>query len=408
MKILIVRLSSIGDCVMTSPVVAALRDRYPSARLSWVVQPKSVDVVRGLPLLDETILWDDRLGPRALLSALSYVRRQKFDVALDLHGLDKAALFMRLSNAPQRLSGTTARHLSRHFATSLALETRTEHARDFFFGRLAPLHIAADANQRFFPVLPVTPEHHAFADEFLRLAHYEAGTRLIGLNLGASQEPNRWAPERFALLALQLLQEDANTRVLIFGAPADAPLFDEFASAFERLPGAQDSRVRRRLISSVGRTRLLQMAALSARVHAFVTADTGPMHLAAAMGAPVLALFGPARVGRTGPIQNPAGAKIRVLDAQNITGSWPAPMDAHTVEAVLQAAREMAVHNLHSPRAFISVSPPANSHGGPHVSPNGVLNNSNNADNGAAPPQNGTSANAANHSINHSTVAGTR
>ena len=343
MKILIIRLSSIGDCVMASPVVAALREAHPGAHLTWAVQSKSAAVVRGLPGLDEVLEWNsgDKNG---MLRALYQTRRARFDVALDLQGLDKSALFLLASRAKTRITGASARALPRRFATKIVPEERKIHARDFYFGRAAALGLAPDVKARFFPVLPLQNAHHEAATRILRENRCEASERLIGLNLGASIAANRWAPQNFARLAHALLQDGAPTRVALLGAPADAPLWEEFEAAFATL--ARSVELRPRLLPLVGKTGLLELAALSRHFAAFVTADTGPMHLAAAMGAPVLALFGPARLWRTAPIQNPNGAPIRVLDASQITGSWPAPMSAHTVEAVLEATREMAAQNM--------------------------------------------------------------
>lgn len=335
MKILIIRLSSIGDCVLASPVLEALRERYPDAHLAWAVQAKSVAAVRGLPGLSEELLWDEKPSKgRSLWRALMHARRTRFDVALDLQGLDKAAIFSLASGAKRRISGDSARSLPRRIATEIVQGEAKLHARDFFLGRAAPLDIAPDAAQRFFPRLPLKPEHWEFARRFLQ-EHNCNSERVIGLNLGASIPANRWPIERFAELTRALLQDDSRARVIAFGSPADWPLWEQFESQ------ARDDAHFSRVICAVGKTGLMQLAALTARCQAFVTADTGPMHIAAAMGAPVLALFGPARVWRTAPVQNPDGAPLQVLDAAKITGSWPAPMESHTVEAVLDATRAM-------------------------------------------------------------------
>src|SRR5688500_10597911 len=109
MKILIVRLSSIGDCVLASVVAQALRERYPEAHLTWVVQSKALSVVQGLPFLDEVLEWNERQGRwRSLVPALRRVRQAGFDVVLDLQGLHKAGLFILASGAPRRVTGSTS------------------------------------------------------------------------------------------------------------------------------------------------------------------------------------------------------------------------------------------------------------------------------------------------------------
>jgi len=339
MKILIIRLSSIGDCVLASPVVEALRERYPATHISWLVQPKSLTVVSGLPGLSDTLVWDDRQHPTAsLLTALGRVWRAHFDVVLDLQGTRKVGLFMlaaRLSGTPRRISGTSSKPLALWCSNERAPESERLHARFFYLRRAAQLDIAPDAPERFYPRVPVCEEHRQFARDFLAAADFHPEHRLIGFNLGASRPQNRWPCERFARLAHALLADDDEARIITFGAAADAPLMHAFEAAFEaQLPVRGASEWRERVLSGVGRLNLLQLAAVTERCSAFVTADTGPMHIAAAVGAPVLALFGPADSRLTGPVHQPGRAPIRVLAAREVTGSWPAPMEALEVDAV--------------------------------------------------------------------------
>lgn len=335
MKILIIRLSSIGDCVLSSPVLEALRDRYPSAQITWAVQSKSVSVVRGLPGLDEVLLWDSQKSHYgSLKEALTRTWRGKFDVVLDLHGLDKAALFSFASRAKRRISGTSARFLAHRTSNEHVDESEFVHARLFYLRRASFLEIAPDATQRYFPRVPVMPEHRSHAANFLAGLGVEKEHRLVILNLGASVQVNRWAPRRFAELALKLVQNDSRVRVVTCGAPADKPMSDEFEAAVNELSGDSAGSARAQIMSSVGQLNLLQLAAMTEYSSAFVTADTGPMHIASAMGAPVIAMFGPANQFHTGPVQKPGTAPITVIDGRDITGDWPAPMTAITVEMV--------------------------------------------------------------------------
>ncbi len=341
MKILIIRLSSIGDCVLASPVVEALRERYPDAHLTWVVQAKSVPVVQGLPGLDEVLLWDNNCRDHGLARALVSAWRGKYDVALDLHGLDKAAIFMLASRAKRRIAGTYGRHLSKFLSNESVDETELKHWRYQYLQRASLLDIAPDALDRYYPRVPVKEEHYQFASDFLLKSGVTPEHHLIGFNLGASVVENRWPVSRFAELASQLLLNDPRIRIITFGAPADQPLEKEFEAAMEGILDKNYNLYRSNIISGAGHLSLLQMAAVTQRCSAFVTADTGPMHIAAAMGAPVIALFGPANQFRSGPVHKPGCAPIRIIDAREITGTWPAPMTAISVESVLQAAQQM-------------------------------------------------------------------
>ena len=350
MKILIIRLSSIGDCVLASPVVEALREAYPSAHLSWAVQAKSVSVVRGLPGLNETLLWEDRRRYSSLAKVLWRTWRTRFDVTLDLQGLDKAGLFSLAGRAQRRVSGDGARKIAHWSSNERVEENEPLHAREFYLRRAAPLGIAADAATRFYPRIPIVSGHRRFADEFLSQAGFLPSHRIIGLNLGAAHAFKRWPAKNFALLANELLNEDANTRVVVFGAPSDAPLLERFELELARCHRQGDasrpgSAWPGRMLIAVGRVDLMQLAAIAEKCSAFVTADTGPMHIVAAVGAPMLALFGPTDIARTGPVHKPGSAPIRVLDARSLFGATQTSMELLTVDIVSREVRELVAEN---------------------------------------------------------------
>lgn len=340
MKILIIRLSSIGDCVLSSPVLEALRERYPEARITWAVQSKSVPVVQGLPGLDEVLLWNNRSREHSLLAALKETWRGKFDVLLDLHGLDKAALFALASRAQRRISGTSARFLANRMSNERVIEDEFMHARLFYLRRASLLDIAPDAATRYYPRIPLTDGHRAGAQKFLQENGITATHRVLGLNLGASETEKQWPPERFAEMSKTLLDEDPDLRTVVFGAPADKWLWKRFSAEFERLTHHQ-SEYSSRVVSAVGGLSLLEVAAVAERSAAFVSADTGPMHIAAAAGAPLLALFGPSDTHLTSPVHKPGNAPVKVLDARDITGAWPASMNVHSVSRVLEEVRAL-------------------------------------------------------------------
>jgi lipopolysaccharide heptosyltransferase II len=339
-KILIIRLSSIGDCVLSSPVLEALRERYPDAHITWAVQAKSAPVVVGLPGLDEVLLWDNKSRVNGLWPALQRTWREKYDVVLDLHGLDKAALFALASRAPRRISGTSARFLANRMSNEKVVEDEFMHARLFYLRRASFLDIAPDAAERFYPRIPLTQEHRASATKFLQENGVMSEHKILGLNLGASETEKQWPPERFAQLSNALMDDDEALRVVVFGAPADKWLWERFHAEFERVSHHDPSR-RAHVVNAVGGLKLLEVAAVAERSAAFVSADTGPMHIAAAVGAPLLALFGPSDTNLTAPVHKPGSAPVRVLDARDIAGSWPASMNLHSVARVLEEVRHL-------------------------------------------------------------------
>jgi ADP-heptose:LPS heptosyltransferase len=220
------------------------------------------------------------------------------------------------------------------------VEDEFMHARLFYLRRASLLDIAPDATERYFPRIPLTDEHRAGARKFLQENGIGADHRVLGLNLGASETEKQWPPERFAQLTQTLFEEDETLRAVVFGAPADKWLWKRFATEFERLTH-HNSEYSSRIVSAVGGLSLLEVGAVAEQSAAFISADTGPMHIAAAAGAPLLALFGPSDTRLTAPVHKPGCAPVRVLDARDITGSWPASMNVHSVSRVLEEVRAL-------------------------------------------------------------------
>jgi lipopolysaccharide heptosyltransferase II len=303
-RILVIRLSAIGDCVLASPVPRALRARFPRAHITWVVEARASEVVAGAPEVDEVLIWHERpTRAHGLVRALREVRARDWDIALDLQGLAKAGLFLAGSGARRRITGSRSKSLARLAATEIVAESHPPpHAVRCYLRRAAALGLGETEDLR--PRVPVTADHRAFAEQFLRERALGRGRPLIGFNIGASKPSKRWPPRRFAAVADQLLPAlDADG--LIFGSPAELPL------ARRLLAG---SRCAERLHLAAGRTSLLQYAALAERCMTVVTADSGPMHLTAAMDVPVVALFGPSQPRHTGPY----GEDHVVVDAVEI------------------------------------------------------------------------------------------
>ncbi len=278
-RILIVKLGALGDVVNSLPLVNRLRAGLPDARLAWLIGPAAARLVAGHPAVDEFLVLDARRA-RAWPGIVRELRRRRFDLALDLQRLAKSGLLARLSGAPRRLGFDRARC--------------KEHSHLFTNLHLAP-------NPR--PGTTVA-QYLEFADRLglperpaeWRLPYVpfeEPGERPVTLVLGATKSANRWPPERWAELARGLV-ERRGARVVLCGGPEDRPLAD-----------AVRSQARVELDDRVGRLDLPRSAGLLAASALVIACDTGPLHIAVALGAPVLALFGAADPARTGPYGRP-------------------------------------------------------------------------------------------------------
>ncbi|MBI4371169.1 MAG: hypothetical protein HY552_02610 [Elusimicrobia bacterium] len=268
-RVLVVRLSSLGDVVLTRPVFAGLRARWPDARLAILVKPAYAPVVQAWPEIDETIVF------RGLRRAFREIGSRRFTHLLDLHATPRSLLLRLLAGVP-----------------NVSVYRKDALARRLFvaFGRRSPA-LARGTAERYLDALaawgvpPAPPEAPARLDALaldplarkLEQAGTRAGDRLVGLHPGAAWATKRWPAERFAALCGRL--SAAGFKPVLVGASGDAALCARIAAA----SGAVDL---------AGRLTLAELAALMGRLALFVANDSGPMHLAAASGVPVVAIFG--------------------------------------------------------------------------------------------------------------------
>jgi lipopolysaccharide heptosyltransferase II len=331
-RVLVVRLGAIGDVTNALVFATALRERDPGVHIGWAVHRLAAPLVQGHPAIDRVHVWDRRGGLGAFRTLVRELRAARYDLAVDLQRILKSALLARSSGA-RRVLGFDR---SRTKEASWLFTTERVPPGDPAAHRVAEyLEVAAALDARPGEVrhdLPVEPEAEAWAEALVG----ELGGAPILINLGASKPANRWPPERFGALA-RGLAEDPGGPVVLAGGPDDRAS-GERASA---MAGAG-------IHDLVGATTLPQLVSLQRRARLFIGCDTGPMHLAAAVGLPVLALFGPADPSRTGPWEPRPGTRHVVLrepppcaPCHRKTCNQPrhACMEDLTVERVLGVAR---------------------------------------------------------------------
>jgi lipopolysaccharide heptosyltransferase II len=305
-RILVLRLERIGDLVMALDAIAAVRATWPAARLDLAVGSWNADLARTLQEVDRVITLDASwlareargLAPGAMVRRALAWRGEAYDLAINLEGDIRSNLLLALSGAPVRVGfdmaggGPLLTHRAAfdpraHTATNtLALVAAAAAA----FG--VPLRLA----ERRWPRLRLPPEAHARADALLAGAGGSGGRPCLGLHTGGGRPIKQWPPRRFGE-AISQLAGAAGAAVVLTGAASDRPLVDEARAAIA--PGVP-------VVDLCGALDLPALAAVLARLDLYVTGDTGPMHLAAAMGTPLVAVFGlsdPARYAPLGPAQ---------------------------------------------------------------------------------------------------------
>jgi len=286
-RILIVRLSAIGDVIHALPVLCALREEYPEAFLGWVVEGQAGGLLRGHAALDELITlprgW--LKSPAAVWQLRRRLRRLRFDVAIDVQGLTKSAVAAWLSGASRRIGfgDEKGRELSRWFYTE-PVRAAAAHVIDCNLELLRPLGIAS-AKPRF--DLPEHAEARQAAERIIEEARLSDGFAMV--TPGAGWPSKLWPPERFAAVAAYLGRGWGLPTLVVWAGE------EELRRARQVVAG---SRSHARLAPP---TSLTELAALARRARLFVGSDTGPVHLAAAVGTPCVGLYGPMPAERNGP-----------------------------------------------------------------------------------------------------------
>jgi lipopolysaccharide heptosyltransferase I len=295
-RILVVKLSAIGDIIHTLPAVAALRRAYPEAWLAWIVERAGASLLRGNPDLDELITVDTRawranwwMGLRHIWYVTRHLRRASFDLCIDFQGLFKSALFAYGSGAPRRLG--FPRQMCREplsvVFTNLhgPIVDSTVHVVDQSVQLLQPLGVTA-TERRF--TIPLTDADEHFAERVWKELGLRSDVPVVVLSPGAAWKTKRWGEVNFARLNDALIRR-FQVRTLLTWGPGEESLVQSVVRSTAYTPAIAPA------------TTLLQLAALLTRSRVFVGGDTGPLHLAAAVGIPTVALFGPSSPMRNGP-----------------------------------------------------------------------------------------------------------
>ncbi len=281
-RILIVRVSAIGDVIHGIPVLCALREAYPSAFLAWVAEGTMGDVLDGHPALDELVRVPRRWwkSPREVWRMRQRLRKMRFDIAIDLQCLTKSAVTAWLSGAPRRIgkSGADGRELSPWFNNEL-VEPGGTHVLEHYLSMLRPLGIESATVQFNLPERAADAED---AEQFLQRSGL-AGRRFAVLNPGAGWPSKIWPADRYGALARHLRDVHGVASVAAWGLESELPLAETIVAT----SGGH--------AQLAPPTTMLQLASLCRRAALFVGSDTGPMHLAVAVGTPAISMHGPSR-----------------------------------------------------------------------------------------------------------------
>ena len=298
-SILVIKLSAIGDVVHSLPFLDVLRKNFPDARIDWLVEADAAPILQGHAAIDRLFVssrkpWQKRLVEtggylpvfREVTRFIRELRGYRYELVVDLQGLFRSALLAGLVRGREKIGLVGAREGGWVFYNHPAIPVDYhQHAVDRY------LQAAGYLNCRITEwdgSIPLTRRDKKNVDELLRLPEIR-DRRIIAFNPMARWKTKLWHAEKFAELA-DMVSERLSCAVIFTGSRSDRPAIQEFSA-----------RMKNRPLNLAGRTTLKELAYLYSQCRAVVCTDTGPMHIAAAMGCPVVALFGPTDPLRTGP-----------------------------------------------------------------------------------------------------------
>lgn len=290
-NILIIKMSSLGDILHTLPFAAALRQRYPKAKISWLVHPQFAGFVPDPPVIDEVIYFDKvKFKKMSIGDKLKYfcdmrslLHSKHFDLVIDMQGLFKSAVLAAISGCSNRIGYCEMREGSGLISKAIC----GSHSKDHVIERYLDVarYLGADVQEVSYPMPDLTAESASVTE---KLQQQVTGDYVVFVP-GARWQTKEWPVEYYAQLAKMLTDE--GMPVVLAGGPDDC---------------AKGRKIKElctspKLVDLTGKTSLRELAALIKGCAVYISADTGPLHFAAALKKPLIAMYGPTKADRTGP-----------------------------------------------------------------------------------------------------------
>ena len=333
-RILIARTDRIGDVLLSTPVIKALRDNYPSAYIAMMVSPQANDIIEGNPYLDEVIIYDKEAKHKSLGNSIRFARnlkKKKFDLAIILHPTNRVHLISFFAGIKRRVGfGRKLAFLLTDRIKHLKQEGK-KHELEYNMDFLKYLGFTIKDSSMF---MPIKQESEVWVDDLFQKEGIIKQDRLLAIHPAASCPSKIWPESSFAQVADRLI-EKYNFKALIIAGPKDISKAERISKGMHRP-----------LINLAGKTSVSQLASVLKRCSLFISNDSGPVHIASALGTPVISIFGRAQKGLSPKRWGPVGKKGRYLHknvgcieclAHNCVKNF-ACLKAITVEDVVSAA----------------------------------------------------------------------
>lgn len=337
-KILITRTDRIGDVLLSTPAIKALRKSFPQSHVALMVRPYARDIALGNPYLDEVIIYDKYRAQRSFWKSMAFawgLRKKRFDLALILHPTNRMHLVSALAGIKRRVGFNRKLGFLLTDKIEHQKQQGQKHELEYTLDVLRTLGFEPEDKDLF---MPIRKDSEMYIEELLsRETAGRACGKMVALHPGASCPSKIWPAERFAQVADKLAGE-FKVRVVVVAGPDDVDKGKKLISL-----------MRCGCIDACGRTTLSQLASLLRRCCLFISNDSGPVHIAAAVGVPVVAIFGRGQPGLSPRRWGPTGKDDIVLHkdvgcreclAHNCRKGF-ACLRAISAQEVLAAARKL-------------------------------------------------------------------
>lgn len=337
-RILIIRTDRIGDVVLSTPVITAVRSFFSDAYIAVMVSSETRDIVIKNPYLNEVIVYDKKTRHRGLFQTMDFIlriKRKRFDLALILHSTNRVNLISFLSGIPKRVGYARGKM---DFLLTHRLEYKKrlgeKHESEYSLDILRSLGINTGAPRA---LMLVGRDDEKDIDILLKETGLEEGQKFIVVHPGASCISKMWPLQNFAKLSDELIKK-FNVRIVLISSREQVKIGEDVKGLMEHKP-----------IFLCGKTSLGQLAALFKRVALFISNDSGPVHIAWAVGAPVISIFGRNEKGLSPVRWRPLGEKSVAIhkevgcvkcDAHNCKKDFLC-LSSITVEEVMEKAGQL-------------------------------------------------------------------
>lgn len=302
-NILIIKMSALGDVMHALPCGAALRELYPKAKISWLVHPQFGTFVPQPPIVDEVLYWDKKafskknLGGKLkeILAMRRLLQSKDFDLVIDLQGLFKSAVVAWLTGCSERIGYNDMREGSGLISRAIHGKNDKGHVVQQYLDVIR--YLGSGVEEPTFP-MPALVEEKAQIEQLLakELAGFAKEKRAV-LVPGAGWVTKEWPEEYYIELGKELAAKGYG--LILAGGPAEVEKAQRIKAGLTGLP----------VVDLVSKTNLKELAALMGSVGLCIGGDTGPVHIAAAMGCRIIALFGASSGHRAGPY----GKQVRII-----------------------------------------------------------------------------------------------